>query len=113
MLPIEVGELRATLAEPQSADSFAVLPRNTHFMAGAKSAAYFRSTARKLHQVVPGSTFLEMTKGIHGSVPAAFAALLDDTGDHVAALQHRGETASVAPAHAWKGATEAFLTTRS
>lgn len=84
MLPSGVGELRAALEEPQTASSFSILPPNTHFMAGAKSARYFRSTARKLHDVVPGSTYLETPKGIHGSVPAAFGALLDDIGDYFA-----------------------------
>ncbi|MFL4475981.1 alpha/beta fold hydrolase [Paeniglutamicibacter sp. MACA_103] len=82
MLPSGVGELRAALEESQPASSFAALPPNTHFMAGAKSAEYFRSTARKLHEVVPGSTYLETPKGIHGSVPVAFKALLDDIGDY-------------------------------
>lgn len=82
MLPSGVGELRAALEESQPASGFAILPPNTHFMAGAKSAGYFRSTARKLHEVVPGSTYLETPNGIHGSVPTAFKALLDDIGDY-------------------------------
>lgn len=82
LLPSGVGELRAALEESQPARKFSVLPRNTHFMAGAKSAKYFRSTARQLHEVVPGSSYLETPKGIHGSVPAAFSTLLDDIGDY-------------------------------
>jgi len=82
LLPSGVGELQAALEESRPANSFAILPKNTHFMAGSKSAAYFRSTALKLHEVVPGSTYLETPKGIHGSVPAAFGTLLDDIGDY-------------------------------
>lgn len=82
MLPSGVGELRAALEFSQPASSFADLPSNTHFMAGAKSATYFRSTAKKLHEAVPGSTYLETPKGIHGSVPAAFKEVLDDIGDY-------------------------------
>lgn len=82
LLPSGVGELRAALEESRPANSFAILPKNTHFMAGSKSAAYFRTTALKLHEVVPGSTHLETPKGIHGSVPAAFGTLLDDIGDY-------------------------------
>lgn len=82
LLPSGVGELRAALEESQPANSFSVLPGNTHFMAGAKSAKYFRSTARQLHEVVPGSSYLETPKGIHGAVPAAFNTLLDDIGDY-------------------------------
>ncbi|MDO5743898.1 MAG: alpha/beta hydrolase [Micrococcaceae bacterium] len=84
LLPSGVGELRAALEESQHAKNFSVLPRNTHFMAGAKSAKYFRSTARQLHEAVPGSSYLETPKGIHGSVPAAFNTLLDDIGDYFA-----------------------------
>jgi pimeloyl-ACP methyl ester carboxylesterase len=82
MLPSGVGELKAALEESQSASGFSILPENTRFMAGSKSAEYFRSTARKLHEVVPGSTYLETPKGMHGSVPAAFTSLLDDIGDY-------------------------------
>lgn len=82
MLPSGVGELKAALEEPQPANGFSILPKNTRFMAGAKSAEYFRSTARKLHEAVPGSTYLETPKGMHGSVPAAFTSLLDDIGDY-------------------------------
>ncbi|OIH84418.1 alpha/beta hydrolase [Arthrobacter sp. UCD-GKA] len=82
MLPSGVGELKAALEESQPASGFSILPENTRFMAGSKSAKYFRSTARKLHEVVPGSTYLETPKGMHGSVPAAFTSLLDDIGDY-------------------------------
>lgn len=82
LLPSGVGELRAALEESVPAQNFSILPKNTHFMAGAKSAAYFRSTARTLHEVVKGSTFAETPKGIHGSVPAAFKDLLDEIGDY-------------------------------
>lgn len=82
LLPTGVGELRAALEESQPAQRFAKLPDNTCFMAGAKSAAYFRATAQVLHQAVPGSSYVETPKGMHGSVPAAFKGLLSEICDY-------------------------------
>lgn len=82
LIPSAVGELRAALEEPQPAAAFSVLPAGTSFMAGAKSADYFRETARQLQAVVPGSTYRESPKGVHGSVPAAFDTLLGDIADY-------------------------------
>lgn len=78
LLPTGVGELRAAVEESRPAHHFSVLPRNTMFMAGSKSAQYFRATASVLHQAVPGSKYLETPKGVHGSVPAALSELLND-----------------------------------
>lgn len=78
LLPTGVGELRAALEESHPAQHFSILPRNTVFMAGSKSAAYFRATAKALHESVPGSRYLETPKGIPGSVPTALNELLDD-----------------------------------
>lgn len=85
LLPTGVGELRAALDEPHPAQHFSILPPNTMFMAGSKSAAYFRTTAKILSGAVPGSRYLETPKGIHGSVPAALNALLDDIGEYFSA----------------------------
>lgn len=82
LLPTGVGELRAALEESHPAQQFAKLPQNTCFMAGAKSAAYFRATAQVLHHAVPGSRFVQTPKGMHGSVPAAFKELLGGICDY-------------------------------
>ncbi|WP_257998439.1 alpha/beta fold hydrolase [Zhihengliuella halotolerans] len=72
------GELLAALGEVESAQEFASLPPVTQFMAGAKSPVYFRTTAAKLHAVVPGSTYVESPDGVHASVPAAIGELVGD-----------------------------------
>lgn len=82
LLPTGVGELRAVLKESHPVQQFAKLPENTCFMAGSKSAAYFRATAQVLHRAVPGSRYVETPKGIHGSVPAAFKELLGEICDY-------------------------------
>ena len=64
------GELQATS-----------LPENTCFMAGSMSEEGVRSTARKLHEVVPGSTYLKTAKGLHECLPVAFKSLPNDAGD--------------------------------
>ncbi|MEE1622079.1 alpha/beta hydrolase [Zafaria sp. Z1313] len=78
LLPTGVGELTAALEEAEHAARFARLPSGTRFMAGAKSPAYFRATAQKLHRTVGGSGYEESPKGIHASVPAAVGELIDD-----------------------------------
>lgn len=82
LLPTGVGELRAALHESHPAQHFAALRANTCFMAGAKSATYFRATAHRLHRVVPGSRYVETPKGMHGSVPAAFKELLEEISNY-------------------------------
>ncbi|PQZ89009.1 alpha/beta hydrolase [Arthrobacter sp. MYb227] len=82
LLPTGVGELSAALQESHPAQRFAKLPTNTCFMAGSKSAAYFRATAQALHRAVPGSHYVETPKGMHGSVPAAFKDLLGEINDY-------------------------------
>lgn len=72
------GELLAALEEVESAREFASLPASTQFMAGTKSPTYFRTTAAKLHAVVPGSTYVESPEGVHASVPAAIGELVGD-----------------------------------
>jgi pimeloyl-ACP methyl ester carboxylesterase len=78
LMPTGVGELRAAYDEVDRARDFAVLPANTHFMAGGKSPRYYKVTAQRLHAAVPGSTFELSPKGYHGSIPAAVKELVSD-----------------------------------
>ncbi|WP_441873325.1 alpha/beta hydrolase [Pseudarthrobacter sp. TAF60_1] len=78
LMPTGVGELRAAYDEVEQARDFAVLPANTHFMAGGKSPRYYKVTAQRLHAAVPGSTFELSPKGYHGSIPAAVKELVAD-----------------------------------
>lgn len=78
VMPSGVGELRAAYDEKDHARDFSVLPANTHFMAGGKSPAYYKETAQRLHQAVPGSTYLLSPKCFHGSIPAAVKELVAD-----------------------------------
>lgn len=78
LMPTGVGELRAAYDEVKQARAFAVLPTNTHFMAGGKSPRYYKVTAERLHAAVPGSTFELSPKGYHGSIPAAVKELVAD-----------------------------------
>lgn len=82
LIPTGVGELRAALQEEDTAAHFSRLPSNTRFMAGAKSPAYFRETAQRLHRTVAGSGYEESPKGIHASVPAAVGELVSDVAEY-------------------------------
>lgn len=82
LMPTGVGELRAAYDEAEHARNFAVLPANTHFMAGGKSPSYYKVTAQRLHAAVPGSTFELSPKGFHGSIPAAVKELVTDIADY-------------------------------
>nr|WP_255769191.1 alpha/beta hydrolase [Pseudarthrobacter sulfonivorans] len=82
LMPTGVGELRAAYDEVERARDFAVLPANTHFMAGGKSPHYYKVTARRLHSAVPGSTFELSPKCFHGSVPAAVKELVADIAEY-------------------------------
>ncbi|ABY24917.1 Esterase/Lipase [Renibacterium salmoninarum ATCC 33209] len=78
LLPTAVGELKAGMLEAEKAQDFSQLPATTQFMVGAKSPEYFQETARRLHNAVPGSSFVISPKGVHGSVPAAAKELLNE-----------------------------------
>lgn len=82
LMPTGVGELRAAYDEVEHASHFAVLPANTHFMAGGKSPRYYKVTAQRLHAAVPGSTFELSPKGFHGSIPAAVKELVTDIAEY-------------------------------
>jgi pimeloyl-ACP methyl ester carboxylesterase len=82
LMPTGVGELRAAYDEAEQARDFAVLPANTHFMAGGKSPRYYKVTAQRLHAAVPGSTFELSPKGYHGSIPAAVKELVADIAEY-------------------------------
>jgi pimeloyl-ACP methyl ester carboxylesterase len=82
LMPTGVGELRAAYDEVERARDFAVLPANTHFMAGGKSPRYYKVTAQRLHAAVPGSTFELSPKGYHGSIPAAVKELVTDIAEY-------------------------------
>jgi pimeloyl-ACP methyl ester carboxylesterase len=82
LMPTGVGELRAAYDEAEHVRNFAVLPANTHFMAGGKSPSYYKVTAQRLHAAVPGSTFELSPKGFHGSIPAAVKELVTDIADY-------------------------------
>lgn len=78
LMPSGVGELRAAYDEAEHLRDFAVLPANTHFMVGGKSPSYYKVTAQRLHEAVPGSTYELSPKGFHGSIPAAVKELVTD-----------------------------------
>ena len=82
LMPTGVGELRAAYDEAEHARNFAVLPSNTHFMAGGRSPGYYKVTARRLQTAVPGSTFELSPKGFHGSIPAAVKELVTDIAEY-------------------------------
>ena len=82
LMPSAVGELKAAYDEAEDVRDFSVLPSNTHFMVGGKSPAYYRETARRLHDSVPGSTLRTSPKGAHGSIPAAFRELVSDIAEY-------------------------------
>jgi pimeloyl-ACP methyl ester carboxylesterase len=82
LMPTGVGELRAAYDEVENARDFAVLPANTHFMAGGKSPRYYKVTAQRLHAAVPGSTFELSPKGFHSSIPAAVKELVSDIAQY-------------------------------
>jgi pimeloyl-ACP methyl ester carboxylesterase len=82
LMPTGVSELRAAYDEAEHVRNFAVLPANTHFMAGGKSPSYYKVTAQRLHAAVPGSTFELSPKGFHGSIPAAVKELVTDIADY-------------------------------
>lgn len=82
LMPTGVGELRAAYDEAENVRDFAVLPANTHFMAGGKSPTYYKVTAQRLHAAVPGSTFELSPKGFHGSIPAAVKELVTDIAEY-------------------------------
>ncbi|MBT8160429.1 MULTISPECIES: alpha/beta fold hydrolase [Arthrobacter] len=82
LMPTAVGELKAAFDEGKQPRDFSVLPGNTCFMVGCKSPAYYRVTAKRLHDAVPGSSLVVSPKGFHGSVPAAVKELVTDISSY-------------------------------
>ena len=82
LMPTAVGELKAAFDEGKQPRDFSVLPGNTCFMVGGKSPAYYRVTAKRLHDAVPGSSLVVSPKGFHGSVPAAVKELVTDISSY-------------------------------
>lgn len=91
LLPTAVGELKAGMLEAEKAQDFSQLPATTQFMVGAKSPEYFQETARRLHNAVPGSSFVISPKGVHGSVPAAAKELLNELAKYFTTERPRSE----------------------
>ncbi|MDP5227001.1 MULTISPECIES: alpha/beta hydrolase [Arthrobacter] len=69
LMPSAVGELKAALEEEAHAADFADLATDTAIFYGARSPAYFRATAERLHTAVPGP-LRRVPRCVHGSVPA-------------------------------------------
>ncbi|WP_423183051.1 alpha/beta fold hydrolase [Arthrobacter sp. NyZ413] len=82
LMPTAVGELKAAFDEGRQPRDFSVLPGNTCFMVGGKSPAYYRVTAKRLHDAVPGSSLVVSPKCFHGSVPAAVKELVTDISSY-------------------------------
>jgi len=69
LMPSSVGELKAALEEEAHAEDFAGIAQECCIFYGARSPEYFRQTARRLHEAVPGP-LRQVPRCVHGSVPA-------------------------------------------